>query len=125
MSELRQFIRTTRGAKKGILVAKEEGDKILVGFSLCSNDDVFDREKGLEIATGRARRLHSANYAQMFADARVPAEVVGTENEKAFYGKIPHSIRGEVFAFLKRVERVKAFEGKELPAWAKTALFPQ
>lgn len=95
--------------KKGIMVAESTDKKIFIGFSMCDKEDTFNREFGLNEAAGKAQATFDATYEQMF-------------NKD---GLIPHSIRGNIFAFLKRVERVKAFEGKELPAWAKTALIPQ
>jgi len=46
-----KYIKNRKNQKIGVLVAKEK-DK--VGWSLCHKKDIFDKEKALRIAIGRA-----------------------------------------------------------------------
>lgn len=49
------YIRNSKNQKIGIVVMLENGN---IGYSLCTptNIDIFDKEKGLEIAIGRAEK---------------------------------------------------------------------
>jgi hypothetical protein len=49
------YIRNSKNQKIGMVVMLENGN---IGYSLCTptNVDIFDKEKGLDIATGRAEK---------------------------------------------------------------------
>lgn len=51
-----QFLRKEDRTPVGILVAKQIGNKVGIGYSLCSEQDVFQKEKGRMIARRRAEK---------------------------------------------------------------------
>lgn len=49
-----QYIRNNKGKPLGILVATKDDKGFSIGYSLCNKRDRFDKERGLDIAFGRA-----------------------------------------------------------------------
>lgn len=50
-----QYIRDKKNNRIGVMVAIEEGDNIHLGFSMCHKNDIFNAERGIAIALGRAK----------------------------------------------------------------------
>lgn len=48
------YIRNKKRQPHGVVVALNKGGEILIGYSLCSPHDQWNREKGLKIAKARA-----------------------------------------------------------------------
>ena len=54
-----EYIRNSRGEKRGVVVAIGKNDSsgrayVRIGWSLCNKKDIFDKERGMSIACGRA-----------------------------------------------------------------------
>ncbi len=98
-----RYIRKQNGDKKGVMVAQIQGDKVMIGFSLCNSRDRWNvvkgkREKnfGLEVALSRAEKYHSRSFGSI---------------------NIPNSLVEplETFVFKLMVRHT----GKEFPEWTK------
>ena len=75
------------GKLKGVMVAMDKG---VYGWSMCDSKDLFDKDKGYNIAYNRAVK----------ADSMSPSE------RDVFYKKIPTSMRS---LFSKTIERAKRY----------------
>lgn len=65
---------TCKGAPKGVMMALENG---IIGWSLCSKLDTFDRDKGLNIAFRRAlKSMEDPEY-----DLKVPQSLQNLAEE--------------------------------------------
>lgn len=104
----KDIIVTEKAPAKGVMVAHLEGEKVIIGASLCSPVDEFNPARGKDIAIGMGRAYFDNNEKDMFED--IVEECTA---------RFPHSIRGEVRAFVERCRRVNAFKSKAFPVWAK------
>ena len=77
-----QFVRNKKGKRRGVFVAGLNDDNLIViGWSFCHNTkDEFKREKGLEIAVGRASKSADMIY-------------------------IPHGFKDETCSFIMRCKK--------------------
>lgn len=82
-----QYLRNNKNHRVGVLVAVKFENRILYGWSLACKLDKFDRDRGIEIAKGRA----------LASDVKDRKE----EDER----KIPHQVLKEMPEFQKRAER--------------------
>ena len=96
-NEVIQYIRDNKRNKIGVMAAFRHNEEIYIGWSLCSKQDVFDREFGIELALARATKLFDYEYID---------------------DKIPYSIFDDLEIFLDRCARY--FKDAEYPAWVVT-----
>ena len=59
-----QYIRNKNNQPIGVVVAV---DKYKVGYSLCKKGDRFDKQRGFEIAVGRANNVRNRWSARSFS----------------------------------------------------------
>lgn len=72
---------STKGAPRGVLMALENG---IIGWSLCSKLDTFDRDKGLNIAFRRAlKSMEDPEY-----DLKVPQSLQNLAEEMLYRSSI-------------------------------------
>jgi len=93
-NEVIQYIRDNKRNKIGVMAAFRHNEEVYIGWSLCSKQDVFYREFGIELAMNRAVKLFDYEY-------------IGD--------KIPYSIFGDLEIFLDRC--AKYFKDAKYPAW--------
>lgn len=106
-----------RSKKKGILLAfpSEEGEMILVGWSLCHWDlDDFDADYGVGIAFDRALawREKEVKLADLWAEE---STAVPSIERLKMAAKVPHSIREELVDFIVKMRHY--YTDKQFPQW--------
>ncbi len=60
-TEIRQYIRDSKGIRNGVLVARKNGDVVRVAWSACNKRDKFEVKTGLRIAYDRLFKGTNAN----------------------------------------------------------------
>lgn len=96
-SYLLEYVRKNKNNrnKKGVLLAvKQDGDKVVIGWSLCRPNDEFDKYFGQEVAYDRGMKRF---------------------DDPHHFEDIPPSIFPQVERFVDRCE--KYFKDCELPLW--------
>ena len=93
-NEIIQYIRDNKRNKIGVMAAFRHNEEVYIGWSLCSKQDVFDREFGIELAKNRAVKLFDYEYIS---------------------DKFPYSILGDLEMFIDRC--VRYFKDGVYPAW--------
>lgn len=81
------IVQVIKGKKRGVVVAIAPG---IIGWSLCSKKDSFDREKGIGIALGRA----------------LTALAMDDNDREDFYMEVPDSL---VDIFNDMIERAEKY----------------
>ncbi len=56
VKEMVRYGRNKNNNRNGVLLTFREGDKVFFGVSRCCDNDTFNRERGLEMARGRAMK---------------------------------------------------------------------
>lgn len=100
-----QFVRDRHNQRKGlfdVIVDRESGENISLGWSLCSSKrvegkkvDKFDREWGLDLASKRREKKAVLNFS-----------VDDKSSVEAARNSIPHSMRGTFDRVINRCDRI-------------------
>ena len=93
-NEIIQYIRDNKRNKIGVMVAFRHDKEVYIGWSLCSKQDVFDREFGIGLAKNRAVKLFDYEYIN---------------------DRLPYSILGDIEMFIDRC--AKYFKDGVYPTW--------
>ncbi len=88
MNTLVQYVRNRKNQKIGVVVAT---DKERLGWSLCCKTDRFDKERGLQIAIGRATKFEMKHLDSMY-------------QYEHYKTAVPDSVRPTIIKVLKRAK---------------------
>ncbi len=100
-SPIVEYVRDNRGNRKGVLVSGVLDGTVVIGWSLCSKLDIFDKREGFFIAEGRA-----------IENDRIAARYTITDDYK-----IPRLVEYQLIDFVARIKRY--YKSSELSKFAK------
>jgi hypothetical protein len=67
-----EYVKNEHGHRKGIVCATS---KFGIGWSLCHNNDIFDKNLALKIAEGRARKLEKLSEEEEEVTIKIPESI--------------------------------------------------
>jgi hypothetical protein len=74
MSAIIKYVKDKKGNRRGILIGLKADNDVLIGWSQCNKYyDNFCKEKGIEIAVGRADKYFNADFE--FVSNKMPVDV--------------------------------------------------
>lgn len=120
MTQLVEYLRSTpRKRKVGVLFAKPQGTNFAVGYSLCCDEDEFDRDFGLWLAEKRADKFSIRHPFTEPEEVHVSTESVPFKTDSGTWVScnhhIPDSVMRQLPVFMARCQAY--YKDLDTPYW--------